>query len=187
MDGQEPQVRDGGVEHQICGRRRVEPLEQRVHLAVDAPCRRRPKVHPLAAHWARHHLHRPACIVAPVADADLLHAAASAGEQRCMPAEQALLGDRLGVVARRVESHLDHAVDVTTRRSQSADVDAEPTRHRRANLRDIELLTFDRGGPSDVAGDRVERRLLAQGEPERLAAAEQHALLVAQLGEVGRE
>src|SRR5690606_37296232 len=128
-----------------------EPPEERVHLELETCSRGRSKVDALAAHPTGDDLHRAAGVVAPLADADSMDAAATAGEQRSMPAEQAIPGQRRGEVTGRVEGHLDDAFDVTIGGRQGADVDAESPGDRRSHLRGLEDLALDLAGLGHVA------------------------------------
>ena len=104
-----------------------------------------------------------------------------------MPAEEALRGQRLVVVLRRVQHHLDDAFDVTVRRLQPADIDSEPTRDRRADLVGVQLLAFDLAALQHVFGERAENGLLSDPEAERLHLADQAPLQVPGCSQRGRQ
>ena len=136
-------------------------------------------MHALPAQWARHHLHGAGAIVAPAADLDPRHAAVTSGKQRGVPPEQTIFGQRFRVFLRGVENHVDDPVDMTVRRRKPTNVQPETARQRRTDLIAIENLAFDLTGLDDLFGERLQRGLVAQPQPQRLHAANQPALLVA--------
>jgi hypothetical protein len=97
-------------------------------------------MHALAPQWSRDHLHRTGGVNAPAAHVDSDQARIARGEQRGVPPEQTVSGDRGVAVGDGVEHHLDHAFDVTIHRGQCADVDAESASDGRAHRLDVELL-----------------------------------------------
>ena len=96
-----------------------------------------------------------------------------------MPREQALFGQRPGVVAGGVEGHLDHAVDVAVRHRQAAGVQAEAAGNGRAYPVAGEDLALDLAGLHHVLGERAQGGLAAHLEAEGVHTAEQLALGVA--------
>jgi hypothetical protein len=116
-----------------------------------------------------------------------MHPAPPGGEQRRVPAEEALHGQRLVVVLRRVQHHLHDAFDVTVCRSQPADIHPEPTRDRRADLIGVQLLAFDFAALQHVFGERAENGLLSDPEAERLHLADKAPLQVPGYSQRGRQ
>ena len=104
-----------------------------------------------------------------------------------MPAKEAVRRQRLIVVLRRVQHHLDDAFDVTVRRLQPADFDSEPTRDRRAYLVCVQPLAFDLAALQHVFGERAENGLLSDPEAERLHLADQSPLQVPACRQRGRQ
>jgi len=82
-----------------------------------------------------------------------VHAAASGGEQRGVPAEQALGGERLGVFFGRIEHHVDDALDAAVSRGEPADIQAKPPRERGAHLMLVEDLALDFAGLHNLLGE----------------------------------
>ena len=128
---------------------------------------------------ARDDLHRPVGVVAPRADTNPSHPAASGGEQGGVPGEQALFGQRRGVVPGSVEGHVDNAVDVAVRRRQTAGIQAEAACNRRAHPVRGENFAFDLARFHNVFRERAQNGLVAEREPQRLHPAEQFSLSVA--------
>ena len=93
-----------------------------------------------------------------------------------MPAEETLRGQRLLVVLRRIEHHLDDALDVPVSRLQTADVDSEPTRDRRTNLVGIQLLAFDLAALEHVLSQREENGFFPDFEAEGLHLSDHPSL-----------
>ena len=100
-----------------------------------------------------------------------------------MPAQQALLCQRLGVVLRGFERHLHDAFDAAVRGDQAGDVHAQPTRYGGPDLSGIEELAFDLAGLEDVKRERLEQRLFLLRESECFHAPEQASLPVAHSGQ----
>ncbi len=65
----------------------------------------------LAAMGTGDDLHWSGSFVAPRADDDFSHAASPRWEERCVPAEQPILGEFILVLLGGVEHHLDHTLD----------------------------------------------------------------------------
>src|SRR5215467_2323060 len=63
----------------------VKPIEECVHVRVDAWSGRRLKVDALLANRTGNDLHWPVAIVAPRSYPDFAHAATTSWEKRCMP------------------------------------------------------------------------------------------------------
>ena len=78
-----------------------------------------------------------------------------------MPCEQPLGGERLVVMARGVEHHLDDALDVAVCRLEGADVHAEAAGDGGADLFGVELFAFDLAALENVGGERLQDGLLA--------------------------
>jgi len=57
-----------------------------------------------------------------------------------VPREEPLVSERLLVVARGVEHHLNDAFDVAVHRDEAGDIDPQTPRDRRADLIRIEAL-----------------------------------------------
>ena len=112
----------------------------------------------------------------------LVHAAAPCREQRRVPAEQPLLGQRLGVVLRGVEHHLDDALNVAVRRRQRADIHAETPGDGGAHLIPVEDFALDLAGLEHVLGQGLEHGLRAKAKSERFHAPDQPPLPVADGG-----
>ena len=96
-----------------------------------------------------------------------------------MPGEQPLGRERLLVVARGVEHHLDDALDMAVGGLQPADVHAETAGDRGADLLGVQLLAFDLAGLEHVRGQGLQDGLLLEMEAKGLHVADQAALLVA--------
>jgi hypothetical protein len=95
-----------------------------------------------------------------------------------MPAEETLRGQWLVIVLRRVQHHLHDAFDVTVGRPQPADVDAESTRDRRADLVRVQRLAFDLAALQHVLGKRPKNGLLPHPEAQCLHLTDQPPLPV---------
>src|SRR5579859_6974185 len=100
MDGDEPQVRDTGLEDRIDLLLAVEPAEESLHLACDEGRLGRFEMHMLAADRTGDNLHGARFVTAPGADADFCKTAPPGREQGRMPAEQSILRQRFLVVRR---------------------------------------------------------------------------------------
>jgi len=83
-----------------------------------------------------------------------------------MPAEQPFGGERLVVVLRGVEHHLDHTLDIPVGRGEGADVDAEASRDGGADLVLVQDLALDFGGLEDVFGQCLKNGLFLKPESE---------------------
>src|SRR5882724_3124577 len=90
----------------------VEPVEECIHVLIDAWSSRRLEMHALLANWAGNDPHRPIAVVAPGSYHNFAHTAASGGKKCRVPSKQPVGGKRLVVVARRIERHFDNAFDV---------------------------------------------------------------------------
>jgi len=95
-----------------------------------------------------------------------------------VPAEEALHGQRLLIVLRRVQHHLHDAFNVKVRRLQPADIDSEPTCDRRADLFSVQLLAFDLAAIQHVFGERPKNGLLLDPKAECLHPSNQPPLQV---------
>ena len=134
----------------------VEPLQERSHLVIEAPGRRRLEVHPLFADRARDHLHRASAVVAPRPRPDPGHAAAPGGEQRCVPCEQSVCCQGFVVTARSVEHHLDDTFNASVSGFERAYIDAEATGDRGSDLIHIEEFALDFAAFEHVCGQGLE-------------------------------
>ena len=130
MDRHEPQMRKRRLQDRLRGRVAVEPVEESPHLFVETRRRRRLEVHAFAAHRTGDDLHWRCSVVTPPASRDWMRPAPPRGEQRRVPAEEALHTETLFVTLGRVQHHLDDPVDVTVRGLQPGDIDSEPPRDR---------------------------------------------------------
>ena len=179
----EPEVRQPGLdEHRLAGFL-IGPREEARRLGGQHLGGRRLEVDLAPPHRAGDDLHRPGGIVAPLAHGELVHARIPGREQRRVPAEQALGGQRGGGVGRGVEHHLDHAFDVPIDRSYCADVHAQTPGDGRAHGFDVQHFAFDFAGLDYVLGQGGETSLIAQRQPHVGQAAQQHALGAADLGQ----
>jgi hypothetical protein len=183
MDRHEPEVRQARLQHRVGLGRRFEPVQERTHLRVEPGGGRRFEMHPLAADGTGDYLHRVGLLVAPSPDRDSPHLAAAGREQRRVPVVQSVCGKWLVVAPRRVEHHLDDALDVAIGPPESADVHAEATRDRRLHFRRIERLPLDVAALHHVLDQRPEHRLALQIEAEGLHSAEKATLPVPDLGQ----
>ncbi|MDO8500214.1 MAG: hypothetical protein Q7S20_00040 [Gemmatimonadaceae bacterium] len=95
-----------------------------------------------------------------------------------MPAEEALIRQRLLVPLRCVEHHLHDTLDVTVRWLQPADIDSKPARDGRAHLVGVQLLALDFAALQHVFGQRAKNRLLSDLEAQGLHRSEQTPLQV---------
>jgi hypothetical protein len=116
-----------------------------------------------------------------------VHPTPASGEQRRVPREEALCAQRLVVVLRRIEHHLDDAFHASIRGLQPADVDAKPARDGRAHLAGVEFLAFDLAAFQDVFGESAKHGFLFHSEAERLHLAEQPPLAVPGCSERDRQ
>ena len=123
-------------------------------------------------------LHRTCPVIAPGTHADLAHATAAGWKQRRVPGEESVGGERLVVVARRVQHHLDDAFDVAVRGHNAPDIHPEAARDGGAHLLSVQRLAFDLAALDHVVGQRLKDGLLLKREPQRLHLAEQATLLV---------
>ena len=119
----EPQVRDRCPENEIClVGTVVRPIEKGPHLLFEKGSCRSLVVDLLFPDGSGHDLHRPVRVVTPRADHDLADSAASCREQGRMPAEQAVGGQRLGLVLRRIDHHLHRTLDMTINGLRAAQI-----------------------------------------------------------------
>src|SRR5215471_14219544 len=98
----------------------VKPIEECVHVRVDAWSGRRLKVDALLANRTGNDLHWPVAIVAPRSYPDFAHAATTSWEKRCMPGKQPVSCKRLVIVTCRVEHHLNDAFHVAVSRFKAS-------------------------------------------------------------------
>ena len=117
-------------------------------------------------------------IVAPGADDDPAHAAASGRKQGRMPAEQSLVGQRLREALRRIEHHLDDALDLAIGCHAAGHLDAQPPGDGGTHLVAIEVLAFDLAGLQDVQRQRPQLRLFLKREAKPFHPAQEAALPV---------
>lgn len=176
-------MRRGGREDRVGVGRRVEPGEEGRHVRRHPAGRRCGVVHALGAERPRHHLHRSAGIVAPGPGAGPGEAAATGREQRRVPAEQPLVGQRRVEVPRGVEHHLDDALDVAIDRRECGCLHAEPAGERGSHLPGVQALALDLAGLHHVLGEGAQHRLGAKLEAEAAHAAQQNALAMPEVGE----
>src|SRR5689334_2951049 len=105
-------MREAGLHDEIYVAVGVKPIEERIHLLVDARSDRRLKVDALLANRTGDDLHWPATIITPASYPDFAHAAAPRGEKRRVPGKQPFGRERLVVVTCGIEHHLNHAFHV---------------------------------------------------------------------------
>lgn len=78
-----------------------------------------------------------------------------------MPAEQAVGGERLGIVLGGVEHHFDDALDVAIRRYQADDIHAQAAGDGGADLIAVEDFSLDLAGLQHILGQGAEDCFLA--------------------------
>src|SRR5688572_13092691 len=118
-------MRDTGFKHGVAVALVIEPREKPAHLLRNSGRLRCFIMDALAAERPRNDLHWPGLVIAPDADSDSVHATAPGREQRRVPAEEPLFGERLFVVLGGVEHHFYDAFDIALRRCEGADIHAE--------------------------------------------------------------
>ncbi len=187
MERDEPQMGKAGADQQGLGRCGIEPREKAPDLAGDARGGRRLEMHALPADRPGHDLHRPGRVRAPAADRDPRHPRVAGREQRRMPPEQTGVRDRRRRMGRRVQHHVDHALDMTIDRRQRADIDAEPARDRRPDRRDVQAFALDGARLDDIFRQRGEAGLVARRQADVRQPPGQHALRTADVGEGRRQ
>jgi hypothetical protein len=96
----------------------------------------------LFASWTRDDLHRAVAVIAPLADGCAPHPTAPRGKQASVPAEQRLFRQRLVIVSRCVEHHLDNVFHVTVGSLQAADIHSEATLDQGTDGRRIKPLSL---------------------------------------------
>ncbi|MNV60822.1 hypothetical protein D3C71_1532990 [compost metagenome] len=94
----------------------------------------------------RHDLHGVALAHAPSADGDAAHAAAAGREERCVPGEQPVCGQRDSKVLRGVEHHFDDALDVAIRFDQPDNIHAQAAGDGGTHLLSIQHLALNLAG-----------------------------------------
>ena len=154
----------------------VEPLQKGDDLCEECVGGWRLKVHFLFTHRARHHLHGACGIVAPRTHLDANPTAVAGGEQRCMPAKQALGCERLGMLLGCVQHHVHHAVYVAVGGRQRTDVHPQPTGNRRAHGVQVQRLALDGAGGDDFLGEGLQRGLVSLRQPKLSHAPRQMPL-----------
>ena len=82
---------------------------------------------------------------------------------------------------RHPASHLDYAVDVAVLVRQACGIEAELSRHRRANLLYVEYFTLDSAARHDTSGHGTYCQLLPSLEAERLKTAKMKDLAIPEL------
>lgn len=183
VDRDEPQMRERRAQHRVRPLVLVRAGEELRHLVLEAPRHRRFEVHLLFAEGTRYHLHWPGRIVPPRTDDDLPHAAAPRGEQRRVPTEEPIGGERRGEILSGIEHHLDGALHVPVRRLGAACIQAQASGERGSDLLGNEVLAFDLAGLEHIERQGFERGLLSQREAQPLHPAQQSALPVADDGQ----
>ena len=143
-------------------------------------------MHPPPAYWTRDHLHRTRGVIAPAANGDS-KTTASGREQRCMPAQKTLFGERRSVALRRVQHHLDDSFDCTIDRSVATQLDAEVSGNGGPNRIWVQVLSLDLAGFDHVLGEGSHFRLLLQRAAQVFHAPEQSSLLKMQRGQQFRK
>jgi hypothetical protein len=171
MDGDEPQVRQPRAQHRILAATGVEPRKERGNLRLHPRRSRSLVVHMLASDGTRHYAHRTRRIVAP-------DPAPPRRKKRRVPVEESLRGQRLFVIARGIQHHLHHALDVPVGWRQSADVDSQLPLNRRPDLVRIQSFAFDLTRLNDFRSQGLQHCVLLKRKPERFHSPEQPALLV---------
>jgi hypothetical protein len=99
-----------------------------------------------------------------------------------MPAEQPFFGQRLVVVLRGIEHHLDHTLGVSVGRSQGPGIHSKPPGDGGTHLFLIQDLPFDLAGFENVQRQRMQNGFRAERKPQGFHPAEQSALSVTQGG-----
>lgn len=100
-----------------------------------------------------------------------------------MPAEQALLGQRLVVLLRRVEHHLHDAVDVAVGTLEADDLEPQAPGHPRAHLVGVEPLALDLTARHDLVGNGTQHRVVADLGAKGFLLADQAPLFQSSSGE----
>src|SRR5579863_10398463 len=96
-----------------------------------------------------------------------------------MPGKEPLRAERLAIVSRCVEHHLDHSLDTAVSRLERTGFHAKAARDRRAYLLRVEPFPFDLAALQHVGRQGLEDGFPPQPEPESLHVATQPALPVA--------
>ena len=118
MDRHKPKMGQARRHDWINRRGRVEPLQEDSHLTWNPLGRRCLVMHLLPADRPGHHLHGIGLNVTPAADRDLGHPAAARGKKGRVPGKEPLLGQGIGIIARSVEHHLHHPLDIPVHRQE---------------------------------------------------------------------
>ncbi len=103
------------------------PRQEFLHLGFDAFRRWSLEMNFLFPFGTRDNFHRT---LPPGPGCDLAHSAAAGREQRCVPAEDSLLGQRRHIFLRRVEHHLDHAFHMAVHRPGSCGFESHAASER---------------------------------------------------------
>ena len=140
MDGDEPKMGDRRFDDRIDGQGALEPIQERPHLAVQPYGSGSFKVDLLFPVGSRHDLHRHGAPVPPSTHDDPAYPAAPRREQRGVPVEEPFGGQGADVVLGRIEHHLHDAFDMAVGRDDAADVDAQSSGDRGADLGTVEDL-----------------------------------------------
>jgi hypothetical protein len=178
MDGDEPEMSDGGENYRILVEKRIEPVEKVAHLLRDPRGAGGLEMSPLTPDPARYDLHRSGFCRPPGADHDLSQPAAAGGKQSGMPAEQLRFRQGISEILDRIEHHLDDTFDVAVFARQSATLHTQTARQGGANLIAVEMLTLDLTGFQDFFGQRTQYRFGAELKTEPFHPPNQPSLMI---------
>ena len=95
-----------------------------------------------------------------------------------MPIEQAVCGQWIGELLRRIEHDLNNALDAPVVADQTCGFKAETLGDRRSDLLPAQDFSFDLAGLDDFFSERFKRGLCAKGEAEPVHLPKQASLLV---------
>ena len=94
-----------------------------------------------------------------------------------MPGKQPLLGERLRIIAGRVEYHLDDSFDIAIHRVKSRCVHAKTEGNGRPDLIRREFFALNLARFDDILGQGAQMGLAAQVKAKRLHLADQSSLV----------
>ena len=139
-------------------------------------------MHLLPPQRSRHDLHRSAGIIAPAGDVDLGQARVTGRKQRRMPGEQAFPRYRRMAIRRRIQHHLDDALDVAIDRRQRTNVYAQTAGDAGTYGGNVQLLALDLAGLDDILREHHKTCPIAQHSANVGQPPNQHTLRPAHLG-----
>ena len=141
----------------------------------------------LAAVKVRDDLHPPQSVVTPGADLDRMAIPGAAREERGMPTEETILGERLVELLRGVEYECGDRLRPAIEFARTGVRHAESTRERRADSLPIQHLPFDLAGRQGLVGQRAQRGLARHVEAERRHLPSKPALAMTQCAKASSE